>query len=41
MECIPLVPLVNPTKKDKLADKVVRRDPKTYGGSYDPMVLEE
>jgi len=28
-------------KEDKLIDRVARRNPKTYDGSYDPMQLEE
>ena len=29
-----------PLKEDKLADRVARRKPKVYDGSYDPVVLE-
>jgi len=41
MQRIPLVPPVSPCKADKLADRVARCNPKSYGGSYDPMELEE
>jgi len=41
MQHIPLVPLVDPPKEDKLANRVVRRNPGTYGGSNDPVELEE
>jgi len=41
MKCIPLVPPVNPHKEDKLADRVATRNSKNYGGSYDPVELEE
>ena len=41
MQCISLVPPVNSPKDDKITDRVARHDPKTYGGSYDPMKLEE
>ena len=40
MQCIPPAPR-NPPKEDKVADRVARRNPKTYGGSNDPMELEE
>ena len=29
------------TKEDKLADRVARHKPKTYGGNFDPVVSEE
>jgi len=41
MQYIPLVPLVYPPKEDKLMDRVASRNPNTYGGSYDPVELEE
>jgi len=41
MKRIPPVSPVNPPKEDKLADMVARHNPKPYGGSYDPMELEE
>jgi len=41
MKRIPQVPAETPPKEDKLADRVVRRNPKVYDGSYDPVVLEE
>jgi len=41
VQCIPLLPPINPPKEDNLTDRVVRHNPKTYGGSYDPMELEE
>ena len=40
MQCIPPAPPVNPPE-DKLADRVAKHNPKTYGGSYDPVELEE
>jgi len=30
-----------PTEDDKLADRVVRCNPKVYDGKYDPVELEE
>ena len=33
--------ICNPPKEDKLVDRVARCNPKTYGGSYDPVELEE
>jgi len=41
MEHIPPVPLVNPPKGDKLANRVARHNPMTYGGSDDLMALKE
>ena len=41
MQRIPPSPPVNPTKEDKLADRIARRNPKTYDGNYNPMELEE
>ena len=41
MKRIPQVPTETPPKEDKLADRVARRNPKVYNGSYDPVVLEE
>jgi len=41
MQRIPPVPLVNPPKEDKLADKVAILNPKTYGETHDPMKLEK
>ena len=41
MKRIPQVPTEAPPKEDKLADRVARRNPKVYDGSYDPVVLEE
>ena len=41
MQHIPLVPLVDDPKEDKLADRVARHNCKTYGGSYNPMDLKE
>jgi len=41
MQRIPPAPPVNPPKEDKLADRITRYNPKTYGGSYDPLELEE
>jgi len=40
MKHIPPVPPINSPKEDKLSYRVARRNPKTYGGSYDPMKLE-
>ena len=40
MKHIPPVPPINSPKEDKLAYRVARCNPKTYGGSYDPMELE-
>jgi len=41
VRCIPPVPPVNSPKEDKLTGRGARHNPKTYGGSYDPMELEE
>jgi len=41
MNPIPQVFTETPPKDDKLPDRVVRRNPKVYGGNYDPVVLEE
>ena len=41
MKRIPQVPAETPPKEDKLADRVARRNPKVYNGSYDPVILEE
>ena len=36
----PPVPPGNPSKSDKLADKVARHNPKVYDGNLDPIELE-
>jgi len=41
MQNIPLVPPVIPPKEDKLTDMVAIHNHKTYGGSYNPVELEE
>jgi len=41
MKQIPQVPTETPPKDDKLADRVVRCNPKAYDENYDPVVLEE
>jgi len=41
MKRIPQVPAETPPIEDKLANRVARRNPKMYDGSYDPVVLEE
>jgi len=41
MKWIPQVSTETPHKEDKLADRVARRNPKVYDGTYDPVVLEE
>ena len=41
MKRILQVPTEAPPKEDKLADRVARRNPNVYNGSYDPVVLEE
>jgi len=41
MKHIPPVPYENPHEEDKIADRVARRNPKTYYRSYDPVELEE
>ena len=41
MKRIPQVPTEAPPKEDKLANRLARRNPKVYDGSYDPVVLEE
>jgi len=41
MKRIPQVPVENTPKEDKLADRVVRRNPKVYDGNYDSVVLKE
>jgi len=41
MQRIPPAPPINPLKQDKLVDGVVKCNLKTYGGSYDPVELEE
>ena len=38
---IPPLSPINTPKEDKLADTVARHNPKTYGGSYNPVGLEE
>ena len=35
------MPPINPPKVDKLADMVARRNPNTYGRSYDPVESKE
>jgi len=39
MKHIPPVPHVNPPKEDKIANKIVWYNPKTYRGSYDLVEL--
>ena len=41
MERIPQVSTETPPNDDKLADRVVRHNPKVYDGNYDLIVLEE
>ena len=41
MKRIPQVPTETPPKEDKLADRVVRRNPKVYDGTYDPVIWGE
>jgi len=41
MKRIPQVPAETPPKEDKLANRVARRNPKVYYGSYDLVILEE
>ena len=41
MKRIPQVPAETPPKENKLVERVARRNPKVYDGSYDPVVLEE
>jgi len=41
MKRILQVPTEAPPKEDKLADRVARRNPNVYNGSYDPVILEE
>jgi len=38
---IPPMPPENPPNEDKIAYRVAQHNPKNYGGSYDPMELEE
>ena len=35
------MPPLNPHKEDKLVDRITRCNSKTYGGSYDPVELED
>jgi len=41
MEQIPQVPTETPPKEDKWEEKVARRNPKVYDGTYDPVLLAE
>jgi len=41
MKRIPPIPLEDPPKPDKLADRVARHNPKVYEGKYDPVKLDE
>ena len=41
MQRIPPAPPINLPKEDKLIGRVARRNPKTYGGRYNPMELDE
>jgi len=41
MKRISQVPTETPPKEDKLADRVVRCNPKVHNRTYDPVVLEE
>ena len=41
MKRIPQVPTKTPPKEDKLANRVARRNPKVYDGTYDPVVLKQ
>ena len=41
MKRISQVPIETPPKEDKLAERIARRNPKVYDGTYDLVVLEE
>jgi len=41
MKRIPQVLTETPPKKDKIANRVAQCNPKVYGGSYNPVLLEE
>jgi len=41
MKWISKVPTESPPKEDKLADRVVRRNPTVYDGNYDLVLLKE
>ena len=40
MKRIPLVPVENPPKSNKLADRIAGHNPKIYDGELDPVELE-